>query len=112
MGPRESDDRILAELAKEMDVARFNFSHGTHESHLEMLTRVRKAAKEAGRPIAMLLDTKGPEIRTGLLKEHKRVKLVKGDEVILSYAEDPGAEDDPGSYFFGRDSYTGVQMQT
>ena len=112
MGPKESDDQILAELAKEMDVARFNFSHGTHESHLEMLTRVRKAAKEAGRPIAMLLDTKGPEIRTGLLKEHKRVKLVKGDEVILSYAEDPGAEGDPGSYFFGRDSYTGVQMQT
>ena len=42
MGPRESDDNILAELAKEMDVARFNFSHGTHETHLEMLTRVRK----------------------------------------------------------------------
>ena len=92
MGPRESDEKILAELAKEMDVARFNFSHGTHESHLEMLTRVRKAAKEAGRPIAMLLDTKGPEIRTGLLKDHKSVKLVKGGEVIISYVEDPVAE--------------------
>ena len=91
MGPRESDDKILAELAKEMDVARFNFSHGTHESHLEMLTRVRKAAKEAGRPIAMLLDTKGPEIRTGLLEGHKSVKLEKGGVVILSYAEDPAA---------------------
>lgn len=92
MGPRESDDAILAELAKEMDVARFNFSHGTHESHLEMLTRVRKAAKEAGRPIAMLLDTKGPEIRTGLLEGHKSVKLVKGETVAISYAEDPAAE--------------------
>ena len=92
MGPRESDEKILAELAKEMDVARFNFSHGTHESHLEMLTRVRKAAKEAGRPIAMLLDTKGPEIRTGMLKDHKAVRLEKGDTVILSYAEDPAAE--------------------
>ena len=92
MGPRESDESILAELAKEMDVARFNFSHGTHESHLEMLTRVRKAAKEAGRPIAMLLDTKGPEIRTGLLEDHKSVKLVKGKKVTLSYADDPAKE--------------------
>ena len=92
MGPRESDDNILAELAKEMDVARFNFSHGTHETHLEMLTRVRKAAKAAGRPIAMLLDTKGPEIRTGMLEEHKSVKLVKGEKVTLSYAEDPAKE--------------------
>ena len=59
MGPREQDDAVLAELVKEMDVARFNFSHGTHESHLEMLQRVRAAAEEAGRPIAMLLDTNG-----------------------------------------------------
>lgn len=92
MGPRESDEAILAELAKEMDVARFNFSHGTHESHLEMLTRVRKAAKEAGRPIAMLLDTKGPEIRTGMLESHKSVKLKKGETVTLSYSADPDAE--------------------
>ena len=41
MGPKEQDDAILAEIAKEMDVARFAFSHGTHESHLEMLGRVR-----------------------------------------------------------------------
>ena len=87
MGPRESDDAILAELVKEMDVARFNFSHGTHESHLEMLERVRKFAGEAGRPIAMLLDTKGPEIRTGELKDHKPVKLNKGGEVVISYSK-------------------------
>lgn len=92
MGPKESDDSILAELAKEMDVARFNFSHGTHETHLEMLKRVRKAAAEAGRPIAMLLDTKGPEIRTGMLEGHQKVKLEKGGEVRISYAEDPEAE--------------------
>lgn len=92
MGPRESDEQILAELVKEMDVARFNFSHGTHESHLEMLGRVRAAAEKAGRPIAMLLDTKGPEIRTGLLEDHQSVKLRKGGQVTLSYAEDPAAE--------------------
>ena len=84
MGPRESDDSVLNGLVKEMDVARFNFSHGTHESQLEMLKRVRRAAKAAGRPIAMLLDTKGPEIRTGLLKEHRPVMLEKGSRVRLS----------------------------
>lgn len=84
MGPRESDDAILQEIAKEMDVARFNFSHGTHESHLEMLTRVREAADKAGRPIAMLLDTKGPEIRTSLLEGHQPVCLEKGRSLLIS----------------------------
>ena len=84
MGPKESDDSILNELVKEMDVARFNFSHGTHGSHLEMLKRVRKAAEAAGRPIATLLDTKGPEIRTGLLEGHRPVMLEKGSRVTLT----------------------------
>ena len=85
MGPRESDKEILKALAKEMDVARFNFSHGTHESHLEMLKSVRAAAKEAGRPIAMLLDTKGPEIRTGVLADETgSIKIRKGSTVVIS----------------------------
>lgn len=99
MGPRESDDAILAELVKEMDVARFNFSHGTYESHKEMLERVRKFAKEAGRPVSTLLDTKGPEIRTGLLKEHKPVKLKKGGEVVISHYDDPADEGDEGHIY-------------
>ncbi|MBR0469401.1 MAG: pyruvate kinase [Mogibacterium sp.] len=99
MGPREQDDAVLAELVKEMDVARFNFSHGTHESHLEMLTRVRAAAEKEGRPIAMLLDTKGPEIRTGLLAGHKSVKLKKGKTVTISYSKDASAEGDADRVF-------------
>ena len=84
MGPNEQDDAILRELVKEMDVARFNFSHGSHESQLEMMERVRKFADEAGRPIATLLDTKGPEIRTGFLEGHEPVVLKKGTQVMLS----------------------------
>jgi len=84
MGPREDDDAILAALAEEMDVARFNFSHGSHESHLEMLGRVRAAAEIAGRPVATLLDTKGPEIRTGLLENHEPVKIEKDSTVRIS----------------------------
>ena len=93
MGPKEQDDQVLSELVKEMDVARFNFSHGTHESHLEMLGRVREAAEKVGRPIAMLLDTKGPEIRTGLLEGHEPVMLEKGGSVLIS----PASGDEEGS---------------
>ena len=107
MGPRESDDSILNELAKEMDVARFNFSHGTHESHLEMLKRVRKAAKSAGRPIAMLLDTKGPEIRTGLLEGHEPVRLEKGSSVLISpMCGKTDAEGNAGHIFVTYDDLT------
>ena len=83
MGPRENDDRVLRELVKEMDVARFNFSHGDHESHLAMLRRVRAFADKAGRPIACLLDTKGPEIRTGMLPAP--VEIRKGSSVTVLY---------------------------
>ena len=99
MGPRENDDAILKELVREMDVARFNFSHGTHESHLEMLQRVRAAAEEAGRPVAMLLDTKGPEIRTGLLKGHEPVTLVKDSEVLISPQVTGDEEGDAGHIY-------------
>lgn len=84
MGPREGDKAILAEIAKTMDVARFNFSHGTHESQLEMLKSVRAAAEKVDRPIATLLDTKGPEIRTGLIGGTGAVELVKDSTVVIS----------------------------
>lgn len=95
MGPNETDDSILQELAKEMDVARFNFSHGTHESHLEMLKRVRLAAEAEGRLVATLLDTKGPEIRTGMLEGHQPVTLKKGSIVLIT--PESGQEEPAGS---------------
>ena len=85
MGPNENDEALMRHLAeKYMDVARFNFSHGSyaeHKSRLEMLKEVRR---QTGRPIAALLDTKGPEIRTGELQNHEKLTLQEGEELILS----------------------------
>ena len=87
MGPNENDYELLLKLAKTMDVARFNFSHGNHEEHLGRLEMLRKARKEVGRPIAALLDTKGPEIRTGVLEGGNKITLQEGDEITLTTEE-------------------------
>jgi hypothetical protein len=64
-----------------MDVARFNFSHGDHVGHKAVLDRVRQVAAAKGKSIAVMLDTKGPEIRTAMLKEGKNVELKQDQEV-------------------------------
>ena len=75
----------MRELAKNgMDVARFNFSHGDHEEHLGRLEVLREVRKELDIPVAALLDTKGPEIRTGLLKDGKKVALKEGQTFTLT----------------------------
>ena len=92
MGPNENDYELLLKLAKTMDVARFNFSHGNHEEQLARLEMLRKARKEVGRPIAALLDTKGPEIRTGVLEGGNKITLQEGDEITLTTEEVVGTK--------------------
>lgn len=66
-------------------VARFNFSHGDHKGHAATLERLRAAAKNQQRNIAVLLDTKGPEIRSGLFKNGmKKIDLSKGENIVLT----------------------------
>ncbi|MCR3922527.1 MAG: pyruvate kinase, partial [Firmicutes bacterium] len=96
VGPVSSDVPILRELIMAgMDVARLNFSHGTHETHAATIVAVRQAARENGGNIALLLDTKGPEIRIGLFREgqitlHEEnlfsltTDLIEGDEQRVS----------------------------
>jgi pyruvate kinase len=68
-----------------MNVARFNFSHGDHKSHGEVLDRLRKVGKEKLRNIAVLLDTKGPEIRSGFFEPGMdKLVLKKGETLILT----------------------------
>ena len=79
MGPNTNDREMLYNLAKNgMDIARFNFSHGDYEEQRGRLELLKSVREELNLPIAALLDTKGPEIRTGLLKDDKKVTLVEG----------------------------------
>ena len=83
LGPAVDSDEILIKLMlKGMDVARLNFSHGTHEEHQVRVDRFKKARESVGLPIPLLLDTKGPEIRTGRF-ETDEVILKEGDTFAL-----------------------------
>ncbi len=85
LGPAVDDGRTLRELlAAGMDVARLNFSHGSHEEHAARIERLREACREAGSPCAVMLDTRGPEIRTGRLAGGAPVRLEAGDRIVLT----------------------------
>ena len=94
MGPNADNRELLLKMASTyMDVARFNFSHGDHAEHKERLELLKDVRKEAGRPVAALLDTKGPEIRTGILKDHQKITLVQGETIVLTTEECEGTKD-------------------
>ena len=125
MGPNENDYELMKTLAEIMDVARFNFSHGDHEEHLGRLELLRNARKEVGRPIAALLDTKGPEIRTGLLEGGQKITLVEGEKIILTTEEVVGTKDKifinydklhedvkPGNVILIDDGLIGLEVET
>lgn len=91
MGPNTNDRELMKKMVeKGMNIARFNFSHGDHgeqKSRMDMLKGIRE---ELGKPVAILLDTKGPEIRTGVLKGDKKVFLEEGDTFTLTTEEIEG----------------------
>ena len=85
MGPATEDDEVLRQLILHgMNVARFNFSHGSHEYHRRNIEHVRRISEELAIPVAILLDTKGPEIRTGELFNHRPVTLRRGATVVVT----------------------------
>ena len=70
LGPSTEDENILREMILSgMDVARINMSHGTHEEHKKKIDTIKRLRQELDKPVAILLDTKGPEIRTGNFPE-------------------------------------------
>ena len=83
LGPAVDGEEMLRQLMVHgMNVARFNFSHGTHEEHKVRIDMLKKVRVEVGLPMPLLLDTKGPEIRTGLFAGG-RVDLVDGGEFTI-----------------------------
>lgn len=93
MGPATDDKEVMRSLVQNgMDVARFNFSHGTHPEQKARMDMLKQVREEEHANTAILLDTKGPEIRTGLLKDGKKVTLKAGETFILTAEEVVGDE--------------------
>jgi pyruvate kinase len=84
VGPASDSDATLDRLIDAgMDIARLNFSHGTHDSHAATISRIREAARRASRDVAILQDLSGPKIRTGRLQGGQPLQLKAGDELRI-----------------------------
>ncbi|MFF5994333.1 pyruvate kinase [Lysinibacillus sp. KU-BSD001] len=92
IGPASESPEMLQQLIKAgMNVARLNFSHGTHEEHAIRIAAIRDAAEKVGKPVGILLDTKGPEIRTHTM-ENGELHLATGQVIDISMTEVVGNE--------------------
>ena len=84
IGPSSENEDTLRKMCEAgMSVARLNFSHGTHEEHQKKIDTIKKVRQELNYPLAIMLDTKGPEYRIKTFKEHS-VELIDGDEFTLT----------------------------
>ncbi|AUS08228.1 pyruvate kinase [Laceyella sacchari] len=125
IGPASEDVATLKELISNgMNVARLNFSHGSYEEHGKRIENIRQAAAELGQTVAILLDTKGPEIRTGELKDPS-VELIAGEQIILTTEQIEGdakrisisyaglaADVHPGSIILIDDGLIGLRVES
>ena len=90
----------FAELVRAgVDVARLNFSHGTHAQKAELIRMVRAVSAAERKPICILADLQGPKIRTGKLKDHKPVQLVAGERLTITPREIAGTASLVGTTF-------------
>jgi len=100
LGPSCSTIPVFRQLVRAgLDVARLNFSHGTHSQKSELIRMVRQVAREENKPICILADLQGPKIRTGKLKDHKPVQLVAGKRLTITPREMAGTAAMVGTTF-------------
>jgi len=91
IGPACNTEAAMRDLLRRgMDIARLNFSHGTHEDHSHNIHRLRRAAEREGRTVCILQDLQGPKIRTGPLERHEPVLLKTGSVVTITPQDIPG----------------------
>ncbi|WP_436880984.1 pyruvate kinase [Staphylococcus pseudoxylosus] len=125
IGPASESEEMLEKLIKAgMNVARLNFSHGDHAEHKARIDTIREVSKRLGKTVGILLDTKGPEIRTHNM-QNGVIELEKGNEVIVSMTEVEGTSDkfsvtydnlindvDEGSYILLDDGLIELQVKS
>jgi len=100
IGPASASEEMVRQLILAgMDVARLNFSHGTHDSHARVIATLRSVAAGLGRTICILQDLQGPKIRTGALKDHAPIQLTTGQPVTISANEVAGTPDVIGTTY-------------
>jgi pyruvate kinase len=100
LGPACSTIEVFRTLVRAgLDVARLNFSHGSHAQKSELIAMVRQVAREEGKPICILADLQGPKIRTGKLVDHKPVQLVAGARLTITPREIQGTAEIVGTTF-------------
>ncbi len=100
LGPATSSTEMFRKLVRAgLDVARLNFSHGSHAQKAELIQMVRQVSREENKPICILADLQGPKIRTGKLKDHKKVQLVAGERLTITPGEYIGTAEKVGTTF-------------
>jgi pyruvate kinase len=124
IGPASDDLKIQKELLRSgLNVARFNFSHGNHEEQGARIASIRRASEETGIPVALMMDTKGPEIRTGRIKGGGEITISKGFEMSLTTEEIEGGRErlsisykklpeevNPGTHIFIADGIVDLEV--
>ena len=87
LGPASDNEKVISELIDAgMNVARLNFSHGTHEDHAKKIAMIKKVREQKKVPLPIMLDTKGPEFRIKTFKDGK-IKLKDGDTFTFTTEE-------------------------
>src|SRR5690625_3429573 len=93
IGPASESPEILEQLIEAgMNVARLNFSHGDHDEHLTRINRIREISEKLGQPVGIMLDTKGPEIRTHKMADEV-INITKSDTVRITMTEVLGTKE-------------------
>lgn len=93
LGPASDSEEVLTKLVENgLNVCRFNFSHGSHEEHKRRLDTAKKVREKLNKPVALLLDTKGPEIRTGQFADPE-VFLEEGSQFTITMKDVVGTKE-------------------
>ena len=102
IGPASSSETVMRDLMRVgMDVARLNFSHGTHEEHARVIERLRRVAEKEKRTICILQDLQGPKIRTGRLRYRTPVAIKAGQKLVITPRDVPGTSSVISTTFAG-----------